>query len=83
MSIYNFYIPFSEYYPAQFLALRHIQDNFSDSGVKKLELLKDGIRLTDKTGATADFVYNPETRRIEMVEHNKKRRTKNGKKTQL
>lgn len=72
MSIYDFYIPYSSHYPAQFLALMHIQDNFLDSGVKKLELLKKGIRLTDKTGATADFIYNPKTRHVDMVERNEK-----------
>lgn len=72
MSIYDFYIPFSSHYPAQFLALRHIQDNFLDSGVKELELLNEGIRLTDQTGAVADFVYNSDTKRIDMIERDKK-----------
>lgn len=41
---------------AQFKVLRHLQDNFIDC--KSLELIKEGIRFTDITGETADFVYN-------------------------
>lgn len=30
-------------------------------GVLSLKLIEDGIRLTDQTGETADFVYVPES----------------------
>ena len=42
----------------QLKALKHIKENFSPNGVKKLELLKNGVRLTDRVGAVADFIYN-------------------------
>lgn len=46
---------------SQFKALREIQHSFIPEGVLSLKLIEDGIRLTDKTGATADFVYVPES----------------------
>lgn len=46
---------------SQFKALREIQHSFLPEGVLNLELIEDGIRLTDQTGATANFVYVPET----------------------
>lgn len=45
----------------------HINDNFVIEEVE-LELIHDGIRLTDKTGAVADFTFNRETGRIDMKE---------------
>ena len=54
----------------QFKVLRHLQREFEPSGVKQLELIEDGIRLTDCTGASADFVYNTETCSIELYEDN-------------
>lgn len=42
---------------AQYKALRHIQDCFHPDGVQNMELLSNGIRLTDCTGAQADFLY--------------------------
>ena len=45
---------------SQFKALREIQSSFLPEGVQSLKLIEDGIRLTDQTGATADFVYVPE-----------------------
>ena len=45
---------------SQFKALREIQHSLLPEGVLSLKLIEDGIRLTDKTGATADFVYVPE-----------------------
>lgn len=54
--------------PFQQLALMHIQQNFYDEGISQLELIKDGIRLTDKNGAIADFVYNGVSGSIEMQE---------------
>ncbi|MCM1524136.1 MAG: hypothetical protein NC120_06725 [Ruminococcus sp.] len=72
MNLYDFYIPYSIHYPAQWLAFQHIQENFLGSGVKELELLTEGIRLTDKTGAVADFLYNRETTRIDMFERDEK-----------
>lgn len=44
----------------------HIQDNFLESGVKNLALIKNGIRMTDKTGAVADFTYNRDTGNIDF-----------------
>ena len=46
---------------SQFKALREIQHSFLPEGVLNLELIEDGIRLTDQTGATANFVYVPES----------------------
>lgn len=46
----------------------HIQDNFLESGVKELALIKNGIRMTDKTGAVADFLYNHDTGNIDFHE---------------
>lgn len=40
---------------AQFKVLRHLQENFIDC--KSLELIENGIRFTDVTGAVADFVF--------------------------
>lgn len=54
--------------PFQQLALLHIQENFLEDGVKELALIKNGIRLTDKTGAVADFVYNGDTGNIDFHE---------------
>lgn len=45
---------------SQFKALREIQNSFLPEGVQSLKLIEDGIRLTDQTGATADFIYIPE-----------------------
>ena len=72
MSIYNFKIPVSKHQPAQMIALNHIWDFFADEGVKELTLIDWGLRLTDKTGAVADFVYNHDTRRVDMIERDKK-----------
>lgn len=46
----------------------HIQENFLEDGVRELALIKNGIRLTDKTGAVADFVYNGDTGNIDFHE---------------
>jgi hypothetical protein len=46
---------------SQFKALREIQHSFLPEGVLNLELIEDGIRLTDQTGATANFIYVPES----------------------
>lgn len=56
----------------QRLALLHIQEHFLASGVKNLTLIKNGIRLTDKTGKVADFVYNLDTGNIDFCEVNSK-----------
>ncbi len=58
--------------PFQQLVEMHIRENFLDEGIAKLELLNDGIRLTDKTGAVADFLYNYETGKIDMHELSRK-----------
>ena len=54
--------------PFLHLALLHIEENFFEDGVKELALLKNGIRLTDVTGAVADFVYNGDTGKIDFHE---------------
>lgn len=72
MSIYNFRIPESYYQLAQSVVLNHICDSFLDEGVKELALIPWGLRLTDKTGAVADFIYNRETGRVDMVERDEK-----------
>lgn len=46
---------------SQFKALREIQHSFLPEGVLSLKLIEDGIRLTDQTGATADFIYVSES----------------------
>lgn len=46
---------------SQFKALREIQHSFLPEGVLSLKLIKDGIRLTDQAGATADFIYVSES----------------------
>lgn len=57
--------------PFQELVMMHISKNFVTDDVE-LELINDndGIRLTDKTGATADFIYNHDTGKIDMKELN-------------
>lgn len=72
MSIYNFEIPVSIHQPAQRVVLNHIWDFFTDEGVKKLDLIDWGLRLTDKTGAVADFIYNHDTGRVDMIERDEK-----------
>lgn len=54
----------------QFKVLRHLQREFEPSGVKSLELIDNGIRLTDCTGASANFIYNAETDSVELYENN-------------
>ena len=46
---------------SQFKALREIQHSFLPEGVLSLKLIEDGIRLTDQTGATSDFIYVSES----------------------
>lgn len=46
---------------SQFKALREIQHSFLPEGVLSLKLIEDGIRLTDQSGATADFIYVSES----------------------
>lgn len=43
--------------PFQQLVMMHISENFFTDDVE-LELINDGIRLTDKTGAVADLDYS-------------------------
>lgn len=43
---------------SQLKALKEIQNSFASEGVKELQLIKNGIRLTDSTGAQADFIYD-------------------------
>ena len=53
---------------AQLRALKHIQDSFSPKGVKKLELIDNGIRLTDMTGIKGDFISDPKTGDVYLKE---------------
>ena len=53
--------------PLQQLVMLHINENFVIEEVE-LELIHDGIRLTDNTGAVADFTFNRETGKIDMKE---------------
>lgn len=73
MSIYSFEIPVSIHQPAQLIVLNHIWDSFTDEGVKTLALIDWGLRLTDKTGAVADFVYNHDTGHVDMLERKEER----------
>ncbi|MGN1137629.1 MAG: hypothetical protein ACI4SF_15605 [Oscillospiraceae bacterium] len=59
--------------PFQQLALMHIQENFLPDGILNLDTIPNGIRMTDKTGAVADFIYNGDTGRIDMQELDSKR----------
>lgn len=43
---------------AQYKVLKHIAKEFIPEGIASLKLIPDGIRLTDRTGDTADFIYN-------------------------
>lgn len=52
----------------QLKVLKHLQDNFNPSGIKKLKLVRSGIRLTDCNGKQADFIYNKKLGSIELHE---------------
>lgn len=52
----------------QLKVLKHLQDNFSPSGVQKLKLISSGIRLTDCKGAMADFIFNKKLGIVELHE---------------
>lgn len=41
----------------QFKVLRHLQNEFEPCAVIKLALIENGIRLTDYTGESGDFVF--------------------------
>ncbi len=43
---------------AQYKVLKHIAIEFAPEGIASLELIEGGLKLTDRTGATADFIYN-------------------------
>lgn len=43
---------------AQYKVLKHIAAEFIPEGIASLELIEGGLKLTDRTGATADFIYN-------------------------
>lgn len=43
---------------AQYKVLKHIAAEFIPEGIANLELIENGLRLTDCTGDTADFVYD-------------------------
>lgn len=62
----NLYIECDD--PFQYFALLYVQNNFYSNGVKELTLIQNGVRLTDMTGAVADFVYNFDTGNIDFRE---------------
>lgn len=43
---------------AQYKVLKHISAKFLPEGIASLELIENGLKLTDQTGDSADFVYN-------------------------
>lgn len=43
---------------AQYKVLKHIFVEFLPEGIAHLELIENGLRLTDITGDSADFIYN-------------------------
>lgn len=43
---------------AQYKVLKHIAAEFIPEGIASLELIEGGLKLTDCTGDTADFVYD-------------------------
>lgn len=43
---------------AQYKVLKHIAAEFIPEGIVNLELIEGGLKLTDCTGDTADFVYD-------------------------
>lgn len=53
--------------PSQELVMQYISENFFIDCVE-LQPINKGIRLTDQTGAVADFTYNFATGRVDMRE---------------
>lgn len=53
---------------AQFNALRHIQAHFEPFGVADLQLVPNGIRLTDRVGEVADFLYDETAKAVFLQE---------------
>ncbi len=51
---------------AQYKVLRHISAEFLPEGIASLDLIGDGLRLTDRTGDTADFIFNAETASVNI-----------------
>lgn len=43
---------------AQYKVLKHIAAEFIPEGIASLELIEGGLKLTDRTGDTANFVYD-------------------------
>lgn len=43
---------------AQYKVLKHISSEFIPEGIASLELIEGGLKLTDRTGDTADFIYD-------------------------
>lgn len=43
---------------AQYKVLKHIAAEFIPKGITSLDLIESGLKLTDCTGDTADFVYD-------------------------
>ena len=46
---------------AQYKVLKHISEEFIPEGIASLELIEGGLKITDCTGDTADFVYDENT----------------------
>lgn len=52
----------------QLKVLKHLQESFAPHGIKHLELIKDGIRVTDSVNTRADFIYNRKNDSVELIE---------------
>ena len=53
---------------AQYKVLKHISEEFILEGIASLELIGNGLKLTDCTGDTADFVYDENTSSVIIKE---------------
>lgn len=53
---------------AQYKVLKHISEEFISEGIASLELIGNGLKLTDCTGDTADFVYDENTSSVIIKE---------------
>ena len=53
---------------AQYKVLQHISEEFVPEGIASLELIGNGLKLTDCTGDTADFVYDENTSSVIIKE---------------
>lgn len=53
---------------AQYRVLKHISAEFVPEGIAGLELIKDGLKLTDFTGDAAEFIYDENTSSVIIKE---------------